>query len=115
MHASRVLCGAVRSCAVGAGVGTVVHPAPAGRLARTRQQPPRTHTPTPRVALVECRHVELEGGIEFPFSRGVSFYEINEQGKIVFARDIVEPAMKPGGAALKVGCVWVFRWGWKGG
>ena len=46
-------------------------------------------------------HVELEGVAEFPFSRGVSFYEINEQGKIVFARDIVEPALKPGSAALK--------------
>lgn len=55
----------------------------------------------PRRALP--RHVELDGGIEFPFSRGVSFYEVDSEGRIVFARDIVEPAMKPGGAALKVG------------
>jgi len=46
-------------------------------------------------------HVELDGVGEFPFSRGVSFYEINEKGQIVFARDIVEPTFKPGAAALK--------------
>ena len=43
--------------------------------------------------------MELDG-VEFPFSRGVSFYEVNAQGRIVFARDIVEPTFKPGGAAL---------------
>ena len=46
-------------------------------------------------------HVELEDGTVFPFSRGVSFYEINKAGEIVFARDIVEPAIKPGAAALQ--------------
>eukprot|EP00887_Chlorella_sp_A99_P003407 scaffold7.g3407.t1 len=45
-------------------------------------------------------HVELEG-IQFPFSRGVSFYEVNDRGQIVFARDVVEPSLKPGGAALR--------------
>ncbi|KAL4437246.1 hypothetical protein ABPG75_004385 [Micractinium tetrahymenae] len=49
-------------------------------------------------------HVEIadESGtsVQFPFSRGVSFYETNNQGQIVFARDIVEPAIKPGGASL---------------
>lgn len=44
-------------------------------------------------------HVELEGH-EFPFSRGVSFYEVDEQGKITSARDLVESAAKPGSAAL---------------
>lgn len=39
--------------------------------------------------------------VEFPFSRGVSFYEVNSDGQIVFARDIVEPAIKPGNAALQ--------------
>ena len=53
-------------------------------------------------SLLWRRHVELAGGTEFPFSRGVSFYEVDEDGRIVFARDIVEPAVKPGGAALKV-------------
>ena len=46
-------------------------------------------------------HVELEGVAQFPFSRGVSFYEINTDGQIVFARDIVEPTFKPGAAALQ--------------
>jgi hypothetical protein len=46
-------------------------------------------------------HVELEGGIVFPFSRGTSFYQINEQGQIVFARDVVEPTFKPGASALQ--------------
>lgn len=48
-------------------------------------------------------HVELEGVAQFPFpfSRGVSFYEIDEDGRIKFARDIVEPTFKPGAAALQ--------------
>lgn len=49
-------------------------------------------------------HVEIEDergdAVQFPFSRGCSFYEVNDQGQIVFARDIVEPAIKPGSAAL---------------
>lgn len=48
-----------------------------------------------------CRHVDLAGN-EFPFSRGVSFYEVNEEGKIISARDCVEPAIKPGASALQV-------------
>lgn len=51
-------------------------------------------------------HVEIEsdndGLVELPFSRGASFYRIHpDTKKIVFARDLVEPALKPGGAALK--------------
>jgi len=50
-------------------------------------------------------HVELEsekeGLVELPFSRGCSFYVVDEQGQISFARDIVEPAIKPGESALK--------------
>lgn len=46
-------------------------------------------------------HVELEGVAQFPFSRGVSFYETDAEGRIVFARDIVEPTLKPGAASLK--------------
>lgn len=46
-------------------------------------------------------HVELEGVAQFPFSRGVSFYEIDDEGRIIFARDIVEPTFKPGAAALQ--------------
>ncbi len=49
-------------------------------------------------------HVELEsdkeGFVALPFSRGCSFYELNDNGKIVYARDLVEPASKPGPAAL---------------
>lgn len=44
--------------------------------------------------------MELDGVAQFPFSRGVSFYEIDDEGRIIFARDIVEPAFKPGSAAL---------------
>ncbi|KAF5827488.1 hypothetical protein DUNSADRAFT_563 [Dunaliella salina] len=51
-------------------------------------------------------HVEIgEGsnrgeGIQFPFSRGCSFYTTNDKGEILTARDIVEPAVKPGSASL---------------
>ncbi len=41
-------------------------------------------------------HVELDG-IPLPNGRGVSFYRLSkETGKLVFARDIVEPPIKPG-------------------
>ena len=41
-------------------------------------------------------------GYEFPFSRGASFYEVTEQGQILYGRDLVEPALKPGSSALLV-------------
>ncbi len=45
-------------------------------------------------------HVELDG-IPFPNSRGVSFYRLSEKtGKLVLARDLVEPPIKPGKAAF---------------
>lgn len=47
------------------------------------------------------RHVEVDGN-EFPFSRGASFYEVNSNGQIVYGRDLVEPALKPGSSALLV-------------
>lgn len=41
-------------------------------------------------------HVELDG-IPFPNGRGASFYRISDtSGKLVFARDLVEPPLKPG-------------------
>ncbi len=41
-------------------------------------------------------HVELDG-IPLPNGRGVSFYRLSPKtGKLVFARDIVEPPIKPG-------------------
>ena len=41
-------------------------------------------------------HVELDD-IPLPNGRGVSFYRISETtGKLIFARDIVEPPLKPG-------------------
>lgn len=46
------------------------------------------------------RHCSVDG-IVFPFSRGVSFYTV-EDGKIKFGRDIVEPTIKPGHNAIKV-------------
>lgn len=49
-------------------------------------------------------HVEIEsereGMVELPFSRGVSFYRLNDQGRIIFARDIVESPFKPGESSL---------------
>ncbi|GMH40577.1 hypothetical protein BSKO_08481 [Bryopsis sp. KO-2023] len=45
-------------------------------------------------------HCEVNG-VEFPFSRGVSFYRV-ENGRIKFGRDIVEPTFKPGHGAIKV-------------
>ncbi|MDJ0737504.1 MAG: nuclear transport factor 2 family protein [Nostocaceae cyanobacterium] len=45
-------------------------------------------------------HVELDG-IPFPNGRGVSFYRLSQTtGKLVFARDIVEPPIKPGKGAF---------------
>ncbi|AOY80530.1 nuclear transport factor 2 family protein [Moorena producens JHB] len=45
-------------------------------------------------------HVELDG-IPFPNGRGVSFYRCSEvTGKLVLARDLVEPPIKPGKAAF---------------
>lgn len=47
-------------------------------------------------------HCEIEGGIPFPNSRGVSFYKVDETGKLIYARDIVEPPFKPGPAAFAI-------------
>ncbi|MGC9503409.1 nuclear transport factor 2 family protein [Baaleninema sp.] len=47
-------------------------------------------------------HVELDG-IPFPNGRGASFYRISDTtGKLVFARDLVEPPLKPGKLSLGV-------------
>ncbi|NEQ51449.1 MAG: nuclear transport factor 2 family protein [Leptolyngbya sp. SIO3F4] len=47
-------------------------------------------------------HVELSGMV-FPNSRGVSFYRFSpESGKLVFARDCVEPTIKPGKTAFAI-------------
>ena len=51
-------------------------------------------------------HVEIasdnDGLVELPFSRGCSFYIIDpETSKITFARDLVEPTIKPGESALQ--------------
>ncbi|OIW11130.1 hypothetical protein TanjilG_22937 [Lupinus angustifolius] len=48
-------------------------------------------------------HLEWKGK-PFPFSKGCSFYRlevINGKRQIVYARDSVEPAIKPGDAALR--------------
>ncbi|KAK9821483.1 hypothetical protein WJX74_000919 [Apatococcus lobatus] len=44
-------------------------------------------------------HVDLEG-IEFPFTRGVSFYELDEQGRMRRGRDLLESPFKPGRPVL---------------
>ncbi|NEP15596.1 MAG: nuclear transport factor 2 family protein [Leptolyngbya sp. SIO4C1] len=47
-------------------------------------------------------HVELDG-IAFPNGRGASFYRLSERsGKVIFARDIVEPPVKPGKVAFAI-------------
>ena len=49
-------------------------------------------------------HVELDG-VPFPNGQGVSFYRLSAQtGKIIFARDVVEPTLKPGKVAF-----WILR------
>lgn len=40
-------------------------------------------------------HVEVNG-IPMPFSRGCSFYKVDESGKVVFGRDVVEFLIKTG-------------------
>eukprot|EP00884_Botryococcus_braunii_P002637 jgi/Botrbrau1/12374/Bobra.0084s0002.2 len=47
-------------------------------------------------------HVETKNGVKLPNSRGVSFYELTSEGKILTARDCVEPSLKPGAATLQV-------------
>ncbi|MGD1953429.1 MAG: nuclear transport factor 2 family protein [Leptolyngbyaceae cyanobacterium] len=46
-------------------------------------------------------HVELDG-ITFPNGRGVSFYRFSPDGKLMYARDCVEPAIKPGKTAFAI-------------
>eukprot|EP00803_Ostreobium_quekettii_P006077 evm.model.scf_1342EXC.1 EVM.evm.TU.scf_1342EXC.1 scf_1342EXC:1205-5897(+) len=46
-------------------------------------------------------HAEIDG-IEFPFSRGASFYMVDGCRQISFVRDVVEPTLKPGHGALRV-------------
>ncbi|KAL8482400.1 hypothetical protein ACS0TY_027912 [Phlomoides rotata] len=58
-------------------------------------------------------HLEWKGK-PFPFSRGCSFYRldvVNGQRQIVFGRDAVEPAIKPGEAALGAirGVTWLLQ------
>lgn len=47
-------------------------------------------------------HVELNG-MAFPNGRGVSFYRFSPtSGKLIFARDCVEPTIKPGKSAFAI-------------
>ncbi len=46
-------------------------------------------------------HIELDG-VAFPNGRGISFYRFSTSGKLIFARDCVEPTMKPGKAAFAI-------------
>ncbi|CAO2185170.1 unnamed protein product [Urochloa humidicola] len=58
-------------------------------------------------------HLEWRGR-PFPFSRGCSFYRLQEseqQPQIVYGRDCVEPAAKPGDLALVIirGVTWILE------
>lgn len=53
-------------------------------------------------------HVELDGK-SFPFSKGASFYKFNEEGKLIYGRDIVEPSSKSGASLFPVGCKALFE------
>ena len=54
------------------------------------------------VAVGVTWHVELNG-MAFPNGRGVSFYRFSpSNGKLIFARDCVEPPLKPGKAAFAI-------------
>ncbi|XP_044510502.1 uncharacterized protein LOC123229013 isoform X2 [Mangifera indica] len=49
-------------------------------------------------------HLEWKGK-QFPFSKGCSFYQlegVNGKKQIIYGRDIVEPAIKPGKSALGI-------------
>ena len=48
--------------------------------------------------------------MDFPYSRGLSFYEVNDEGKITSARDIPEPTIKPGDSAIYVSCNSLVLW-----
>lgn len=54
--------------------------------------------------IIIYRHVEIDG-IEMPFSRGCSFVRVNDQNKITFARDLVEPFFKTEDATSKVNII----------
>ncbi|TVU04327.1 hypothetical protein EJB05_50093 [Eragrostis curvula] len=67
------------------------------------------------VAVGVTWHLEWRGK-PFPFSRGCSFYRLldsdqQEQLQIVYGRDCVEPAAKPGDFALVIirGVTWIFE------
>ncbi|KAI9082905.1 hypothetical protein K1719_035048 [Acacia pycnantha] len=58
-------------------------------------------------------HLEWKGK-PFPFSKGCSFYRLevnNGKRQIIYGRDSVEPAIKPGDAALAAirGVTWLFQ------
>ena len=49
----------------------------------------------------QCRHTELEGRL-FPFSRGCSFYLVDDDGRITWGRDCVESSPpKPGDGTIQ--------------
>ncbi len=59
-------------------------------------------TTTDRLAVGVVWHVELDG-IPIPNGRGVSFYRFSEtSGKLIYARDIVEPPIKPGNVSFLI-------------
>ncbi len=59
-------------------------------------------TTTDPLAVGVVWHVELDG-IPIPNGRGVSFYRFSQtNGKLIFARDLVEPPIKPGNISFLI-------------
>lgn len=74
-----------------------------------------------RIKMIDGGNVNLRlradwKGRPFPFSRGCSFYRLQldekqQQLQIVYGRDCVEPAVKPGESALLIirAVTWIFE------
>ena len=56
---------------------------------------------TPALCLIITTKLQRCGAhLQMPFSRGVSFYRVDEMGLLCFGRDLVEPAVKSGGGGV---------------
>jgi len=62
---------------------------------------PDDYTTDGRGAVSIVWHVEV-GGIPMPFSRGCSFYKVDDDGRVVFGRDVVEFLIKTGDATFPI-------------
>lgn len=62
------------------------------------------------IMIVIPRHVELTNGTVMPFSRGASFYKVNDEGRICKARDLVEALPKVGQLAVGTMTSHLYLW-----